>query len=181
LIESLSFETETRIRLLSAAGRVVFDSEYADPSGLDLSARPEIGVALGGDYKARSALTPDRQYMFYYCALPVLEDDRVIGVAYVSRHTGPIIRAIKTMFAQQRLVMWTALGLAALVSATLAYTITYRLRPPQPTGAETSPRGPTYAGATRWANWPGCSTTWRRRSTGATSTTATSSPPPCTN
>jgi two-component system sensor histidine kinase ChvG len=67
--------------------------------------------------------------MFYYVARPVkTEGKEVLAVAYVVRHTGPIIRALKQMIANQRAATQMALLLAALGSALLAWTLTRRLR-----------------------------------------------------
>lgn len=123
-----SVEFRERIQILSAKGIVLLDSEDPTTEGSDLSTLPEVRVALGGRYKARYALTPDRRYMYYYCALPLECGQGVCGVAYVSRHTGHIMDTIKEMIYVQRITLGAAIGAGVLLSGVLAWTISNRLR-----------------------------------------------------
>lgn len=128
LCDTFSAETDSRIRVLSSAGRVVYDSArqpHADP---DLSQRPEVAEALQGRYKASWELTPDKSYVFYHCAQPVVTEAGVIGVVVVSRHTGPIVGAILRMYDRQRATTLLALVFSALIAAVLSLTMTRRLR-----------------------------------------------------
>lgn len=117
-----------RIQILSPGGRVLFDNGQPDELGRDLSGLPEIREAGTGRYKASYALTEDHSLMYYYCAQPILDGERVDHIVYVSRHTKPIVRAIRHMREDQRLATVWALGLAAMVAAIFAYTLTRRLR-----------------------------------------------------
>ncbi|MBN1670007.1 MAG: HAMP domain-containing protein [Kiritimatiellae bacterium] len=128
LLSEYSAEVDARIQLLSETGVVVLDSEPGGEVGRDLSHLPEVDKALTGVYKARCALTPDRKYMFYYTALPIKREGRLIGVAYLHRHTSPIIRAINAMVRHQRITTGVAVALAALVAFFLGHTMTRRLR-----------------------------------------------------
>ena len=119
---------EASLCLLATNGVVLFDSGTNSMAGTDLSTRPEVCRALGGSYGARASLTPDRRYMYYYVALPVKQSNDVVAVAYVFRHTAPIVGAIKRMAADQRLVGTIALLVAALIATVLAQTLTHRLR-----------------------------------------------------
>ena len=121
-------QAEARLCLLDTNGVVLFDSDRASMVGEDLSARREIRKALGGRYGARAARTPDRQYMYYYVALPVERSNDTVAVAYVMRHTAPIIGALKRMVVNQRLAATLALVVAALIAIVLAQTLTRRLR-----------------------------------------------------
>jgi len=128
LVGAYGEEVQARIHILSRHGTVLVDSGAGEALGADLSDRPEIRKALGGAYGARSALTPDRDYMFYYVALPIRRGEDVLGVAYVFRHTSPIIRAIQKMVWHHRLMAIGATGLAVLLGGILACTLTRRLR-----------------------------------------------------
>ena len=67
----------------------------------------------------RAALTDDRQYMYYYIAFPVLSAEGApLGIVYLSRHTGPIIHALKEMrYAQRRGMIVALLSALALADA----------------------------------------------------------------
>ncbi len=119
----------SRFTVLTPDGRVYAESDTHTPSGIrDVGMLPEVARALGGRYGARNALTEDRKYMYYYVALPITYDGELIAVVHVARHTGPIIKAIQRMTHDQRIAMFSALGLAMLASAVLALTLTRRLR-----------------------------------------------------
>ncbi len=122
-------EVQSRIRILSPRGKVLFDSHDETTVGDDFSGRPEVKRAMSGDYSARSALTDDRKFLYYYVALPIVDlDDTILGLAYVSRHTGPIIRAINEMKSRQTRAIILAVAVALLTAIILAFTITRRLR-----------------------------------------------------
>lgn len=122
-------EVQSRIRILSPEGTVLFDSHDVSTVGSDFSKRPEVVSALAGHYGARSALTEDRKYLYYYVAIPVKDlNGRVLAISYVSRHTGPIIRAIKEMKSRQTRAVILAVAVALLTAIILAVTITRRLR-----------------------------------------------------
>jgi len=119
---------ESRLRVLSPGGEVLFDSGTEPMVGADLSGRREIAKAMTGRYGARWRVTDDRKYVYYYSALPIRHEDRVVGIAYVVRHTGSITRAIKGIIHDQRIAMIAAVIFGALLSAVLAQTMTRRLR-----------------------------------------------------
>lgn len=121
-------EIQARIRVLSPEGLVLGDSDTNAVLRADLSALPEVSTALKGKYRARSALTGDRQYMYYYVAYPVKREDRVCGVVYVSRHTGNIVRVINRMIRFHRSATAAAIAVGVLLAAALASSITRRLR-----------------------------------------------------
>jgi two-component system sensor histidine kinase ChvG len=123
-----SQEFQTRLRVLSTEGVVLFDSHPDSSVGMNMSDRPEVYEALQGRYGARCRLTADREYMYYYSALPVASNGRVAGVVLASRHTGPIIQAIKRMMRHHRVAMLLSLILAGAIALLLSQTLTYRLR-----------------------------------------------------
>lgn len=129
LLKTCGPEMQTRIRIVAPSGEVLADSHDDSSVGQNFSDRPELRRALGGRYGARAALTDDRQYMYYYIAFPVLSAEGApLGIVYLSRHTGPIIHALKEMRYAQRRGMIVALLSALAVAGTIAFTITLRLR-----------------------------------------------------
>ena len=127
-LEHHAERTTTRIQILSPSGQVRFDTAEPGTVGEDLSGLPEVAGAMVGRYLARFALTEDRSLMYYYCAQPILAEGQVDHIVYMSRHTNPIIRAIKRMRDDQRLAAAWALGLAAAIAVLFSYTLTRRLR-----------------------------------------------------
>lgn len=122
-------EIGSRIRVISTNGVVVLDSIGDGDVGALLTDRPEIREALTGAYSARSRLTPDKGFMYYYIARPVKNANKdVLGVVYIARHTAPIITAIREMVTNQRRATQVALAVAAVVALFVAQTLTRRLR-----------------------------------------------------
>ena len=128
-LQRYSDQVQSRLQLLSPEGTVLFDSDPDSLTGADFSGRKEIANAMsGGPYKAAWRLTRDRRHVFYYVPLSIMSGNRVMGIAYVSHHTGQITKAIKKIIRDQRVAMLTALGLAILIAAILSLTMTHRLR-----------------------------------------------------
>jgi len=121
-------ELQTRLRVIGMDGRVLLDSHPNSSVGQDMSKRYVIKQALSGHYGARCQLTDDGQFMYYYIALPVMQDDRPIAVVMASRHTGSIMRAIESMVLSHRIAMYISLALSLGIALLVAYTMTYRLR-----------------------------------------------------
>jgi two-component system sensor histidine kinase ChvG len=128
LMEVYSREIQTRIQILSPAGIVLTDSATNTEVMADLSGKYEVVEALAGRQHSRCRMTADRQYMYYYVARPIKRDNTICGVAYLSRHTGPIIRAVKGIMAYQLTVIAVAMLTGLILSVILAQTITGRLR-----------------------------------------------------
>lgn len=128
-LQGFAEQSRMRLEVLDADGAVICDSRDGDSEGQRYDDRPEVRRALNGRYGARAAMTPDRQYMYYYCALPVsAEDGSVRAVAYASRHTSPILHALRDLAAYQEGWMWRTALAALPISLLLAYTLTARLR-----------------------------------------------------
>jgi two-component system sensor histidine kinase ChvG len=127
LLGAFAQETGIHLRIVSTNRVALHDSHPGRDPGF--AERPEIAAALRGGYSARSRLTPDRGYMYYYIARPVKDTERrTVAVAYVVAHTNPIIRAINRLLANQRRATWLALAVAAVASGVVALTLTRRLR-----------------------------------------------------
>jgi len=125
---AFSKETGMHIRLLDASGALLYDSAKEIAPGTLFTQHPEVKVALTGEYKARWQLTDDRSYVYFHSAEPVLMDQAVMGVVYISRHTGPITGALKRISANQNLATYIALAVAACVAVLVSHTLTRRLR-----------------------------------------------------
>lgn len=128
VISAYSRQTDSRIEVLSSNGVVLADSATNTSVGTDLSNLPEVGTALGGKYKARYALTPDHKFMFYYIAMPIRLNDKVAGVAHLSRHTNPIVKTIRQMVRFRQIATAAAVVIGIVLATVLAHTITSRLR-----------------------------------------------------
>ena len=128
LLRTYGPQVQSRLMLVSPDGGVLFDSQEGNAVGQDVSARREIAKAMSGRYGANWELVADQSLVFYYSALPIKHDGRLVGIAYVTRHTSQITKAIGKMVRNQRLAMLLAVLFAALVSAVMAQTMTRRLR-----------------------------------------------------
>ncbi len=129
LFARIGHEVNARICVFDKDGSLLFDSDCGDGDGEILRERYEVVEALKGSYSARSRLSEDRQFMYYYIAQPIKDDEKnMLGVAYVVAHTNPIVQAIQRMVANQRLATYIALACAGLVALVLALTMTRRLR-----------------------------------------------------
>jgi two-component system sensor histidine kinase BaeS len=126
-VQAAEARLKTRIRILGTNGVVLVDSSN-NVAGADLSGLPEVQVALGGRYKARFQLTEDRQYMYYYAAVPVKRDGAVCGVVYLARHTGHVTMASLKLAAFQQRTALAAFAIGVALALILAYWITRRLR-----------------------------------------------------
>ena len=115
LLKSYGPKVQSRLRVVSPTGVIHFDSGKESMVGEDISSRPEIARAMAGHYKARWQLSEDGKHVFYYSALPIAHEGEVVGIAYVSRHTGQITKAILAMKDDHRLAMIVALVAALLV------------------------------------------------------------------
>jgi len=127
-MNSYSREIQTRIQVLSPAGIVLTDSSTNAEINADLSKRHEVAEAMAGRLHARFKMTADRSYMYYYVARPIKKDNTVCGVAYLSRHTSPIIRTVKNIFSFQMTITVIAMVAGIVLASILAHTITSRLR-----------------------------------------------------
>ena len=122
-------EVQARIHVLDPQGRIVLDSTTNHIARLDISDRPEVAGAIRTlKYKARPSLTADGSRMYYYCALPLIKDEELVGIAYIYRHTGQIINAIQSLIQYQGRATLLGFGAATGLAILLGLTITRRLR-----------------------------------------------------
>ncbi len=121
-------KVQSRFRIVSPKGIILFDSGKKSMNGVNIANRKEIAMAMTGKYGARWALSEDRSHVFYYTASPIDHDGRLACISYVSRHTGPITKAIIKMALDQRIALICSLAFAVILSAIVAQTLTRRLR-----------------------------------------------------
>jgi len=126
-IPSYADELNTRLRILSTNGIVVLDSEQTG-IGRDLSDRPEVAKSMAGQYGAANKLTADKQYMYYYIALPIKEGESTEAIAYLSRHTSQIIGAINLMISSHKIAYAISIAVATAIAVLLALTMIHPLR-----------------------------------------------------
>ncbi len=120
---------DTRLQIVATNGEILLDSATPSAVGENALETREIRLALEGRYGARSALTADRQLMYYHVALPVREPDgRVVAAVRAIAHTREITRAIFRIAADFRRVMLLTLLVAVPAAVLLSLTITRRLR-----------------------------------------------------
>jgi signal transduction histidine kinase len=121
----LSAEINTRIRILDAQGVVLVDSGQQRPD----SARIDDSLttqALEGDYGCRTATIDDHLTMDV--ALPVVVDDQVAGVVYLSQPLDDVTSVLWDMRLRWMLSTLIALGLSSMVGLLLSQAFTRPIR-----------------------------------------------------
>ncbi len=124
---SLQFSTqlETRIRVLDAQGVVLVDSQQQE-QGMDLQADPLVAQALAGQYASRTDESGGEAAM--YLALPILVENQLVGVVYLSQPLGDITAVLGDLRARWLLATAIALCLSGLVGLLLSRAIARPLR-----------------------------------------------------
>ena len=109
---SLQFSTqlETRIRVLDARGTALVDSQGRD-QGVDLRADPLVTQALARQYASRTTAGSDGERVMAL-ALPILVEDRLVGVAYLSQP----LRDVTAVLHDLRMRWLAATAIALLLS-----------------------------------------------------------------
>jgi two-component system sensor histidine kinase ChvG len=130
MLRELGPQLQSRLRILSPAGIVLYDSSPKSMVGQDIASYPEVAKARSGHYGSRWRMTSDSSYVYYYIAMPVEAEGEgeTLAITHVLRHTGPIIKAIKRMAHQQDATLGVSLLAAMLLSLIVAQTVTRRLR-----------------------------------------------------
>lgn len=120
---------QSRLQILSGKGIVIFDSDPDTMVGSDFSDRKEVVNAInGGKYEAAWKLIPAYNRVYYFVPVPIIQNDHVEAVAYVTHHTSQITKAIKRIKTDHKKAMVIALFVSVLLSALIAQTMTHRLR-----------------------------------------------------
>lgn len=115
-------DTRTRIRLLDARGELVADSHPGGPP-LALAERREVRAALGGRYGAATRLWEDKERVFLFVAIPIVQRGEVDGVVYVTRSTQPVKAQLYRLRAWLATILVTSTVVTAVLSLFLAATI----------------------------------------------------------
>ena len=104
----------SRIRLLDADGEAVVDSADNDGAGVGYAETPEVAAALSGEYGAATRITEEGRVALFV-ATPIVVEDRIAGVAYVSSTTF----SIRTLLRDYRLRLSMVVILFVLVALVL--------------------------------------------------------------
>ncbi len=140
--------TRTRIRLLSDAGLVVADShssgppegpEATPPASLEapsnpkqsrengtpdnITGRPEIIAAARGNYGSATRLWESQNRVYLFSAIPMIQNNKVLGIIYVTRSTTPVKFAMFRLRATLLQILIGAICATVVLSLFLAGTI----------------------------------------------------------
>jgi signal transduction histidine kinase len=124
---SLQFSTQldTRIRILDADGVVLVDSQQLE-QGVDLRADGLVAGALAGGYDSRTEEVAGERMM--YLALPILVENQLVGVVYLSQPLQDVTAVLHDLRARWLLATVIALFLSGVVGLLLSGAITSPLR-----------------------------------------------------
>lgn len=126
LCKELGRLSHTRLTVILPSGRVVGDS-HANPIMMDNhSDRPEIQQAFQGNIGISTRHSYTEETPMMYAAVPVKDQERVIGVVRASLPVASIGRVLNAMYFK---VAWGGIG-AALLAALLSLFMARRLSRP---------------------------------------------------
>ena len=123
----LSTELDTRIRILDPQGVVLVDSEQRE-QGADLSGDPLVAQALAGQYASRSDEARRGQVAAMHVTLPVMVEDRLVGVVYLSQSLSDVTAVLSDLRTRWWLSMAVALLLSGIVGLLLSRAIARPVR-----------------------------------------------------
>jgi signal transduction histidine kinase len=143
--------TGGRVVLVDRQGITVGDSDPPAPGRRDLSTRPEIAAALGGQRAVGSRVSTTLGSDFLYVAVPVASMGRVYGAVRITYPTATVDARVRRLWLALAAVALVVLAAVALVGSALARSVTRPLRGlEQATGAlaqgRLEARAPTDAG-----------------------------------
>ena len=121
----LSSQLTTRIRLLDTGGIVLVDS-HAEDQGADLGAEPLVDQALTGQQASRTEQTGRESMM--HMAVPVLVEDRIVGVALLSQPLDDVTDVLGDLRNRWLLSTVVALVLAGVAGLLLSGAISRPVR-----------------------------------------------------
>ncbi len=122
----LSSALDTRIRIVDAQGTVLVDSQGS--RGISLMADELVSQGLNGHYASRVIPASSSQKSSMLVALPVLVDQKVAGVVYLSQSLDDVTQVLYDV--RYRLLFSTliALLLTGIISSVLSGAITRPIR-----------------------------------------------------
>jgi two-component system phosphate regulon sensor histidine kinase PhoR len=97
LSKALGKESGTRLTVIMPDGRVVADSEESPDRMDNHAARPEIRLALDGQFGAATRYSKTLQQEMMYVALPVRGNDRILGCVRTALPISRINQALHTV------------------------------------------------------------------------------------
>ena len=121
----LSTQLDTRIRLLDASGMVLVDS-HGEDQGTDLRAEEVVALALSGQQASRTDRAGREPAM--HLAMPVLVEDRIVGVAFLSQPLEDVTAVLRDLRSLWLLSTAVALILAGVVGLLLSGAIARPVR-----------------------------------------------------
>jgi signal transduction histidine kinase len=124
-------EIRCRIRMTDANGQVLVDSALTKPlPGNTVADKPEIKLALAGKYGARMRHDPEapREYLSMFVAHPVRQNNRVVGVVYLSCTLRHITKLLTNLNHDVHMAALAALLGGALISILLAMAFARPIR-----------------------------------------------------
>jgi signal transduction histidine kinase len=122
----LNSQLDTRIRVLDAHGLVLIDSGQQD-QGQDLSGDPLVVQALAGQQASRTD-RDSRYQQAMHLALPVLVEDRLVGVVYLSQPLADMAAVVRDLRMRWLLATVVALFLSGVVGLVLSQAIARPVR-----------------------------------------------------
>ncbi len=123
----LSSQLDTRIRILDAHGTVLVDSQDAD-RGANLTSDPLVAEALQGQYTSQTKSDASRSVPAMYVALPVLVDNRLVGVVYLSQPLRDVTAVLHDLRTRWLFSTAVALAFSGVVGLLLSGAIVRPLR-----------------------------------------------------
>jgi signal transduction histidine kinase len=122
----LSSQLDTRIRVLDAGAHVLVDSHEQD-QGADLGDDPLVAQALTGQYASRTD-QGNRYQEAMHLALPVLVEDKLVGVVYLSQSLADATAVLSDLRTRWLLSTLIALLLSVAVGLLLSGAIARPVR-----------------------------------------------------
>jgi two-component system sensor histidine kinase ChvG len=123
MLQKVSRETMTRIRLVDRDGRIAADSAGAQNRGISIGDRREIRRALAGRYGSATRVIHERDITLMFSALPIEIDGEIAGAVYASRSTGSVHATMRRIRGSLMKILWIALGITAVLTLFFAATV----------------------------------------------------------
>ena len=107
ILDRYAADTDARVVVVGARGRLLADSDTARQLGRDFSTRPEIATALGGGVATGTRRSDTLDESLLYVAVPVASGGRVFGAVRASVPTSRVDALVRRY--------WLVLGSIALI------------------------------------------------------------------
>jgi signal transduction histidine kinase len=107
ILDRYAADTDARVVVVGADGRLLADSDTARELGRDFSTRPEIATALGGAVATGTRRSDTLDETLLYVAVPVASGGRIFGAVRASVPTSRVDALVRNY--------WLVLGSIALI------------------------------------------------------------------